>query len=134
MNLDQFATLLSNLERQHWPVKHPEHAMDAVRMLAVMEELGEIARIINKRALGRRAVETTQELLEEECGDLLLNLLAAVKSLGVNPTSAIRAAAAKWSRAIGAEVPLPSVSLLRTERKRRQPGTCTSMGSHRRRR
>lgn len=104
MNLDAFATLLNDLEKQYWPVRHSEHIMDAARLMSVMEELGEIARIIGKRALGRREDETTQEHLEEECGDLLLNLLAAVVSFGVSPSKAIRLATEKWGKIIGVKV------------------------------
>ncbi len=104
MHLDAFATLLNDLEQRHWPIKHPEHSGDALRLLSIMEELGEIARIIGKRALGRRVDETTQAHLEEECGDLLLNLLAAIKSYGVSPSKAIRLATEKWSKLIGVKV------------------------------
>ncbi len=107
MNLDEFASLLSTLEEKHYSIKFPEHGGAAIRLLSIVEELGEVARIINKRAIGRRSEETTHAHLEEELGDLLLNLLAAVKSYGVNPMDAIRKAADKWGKIMGAEVLVP---------------------------
>jgi NTP pyrophosphatase (non-canonical NTP hydrolase) len=107
VDLDEFATLLNDLEEAHYPIKYPEHGRDAIRLLSIVEELGEIARIINKRAIGRREDETTDAHLEEEFGDLLLNLLAAVKSYGVSPLAAIKKAALKWGKIVGTEVPVP---------------------------
>lgn len=103
--LDSIARDLVPYEDLHWRImgqerKTPEDVM-AIRFLALVEEIGEVARIYNKRALAIRAKETTFNHLLDEWGDALTNMMALMAKSGVMPGEAISHAIRKWAAHTG---------------------------------